>query len=57
MGFRFSKTDACWNSMLDSNFKTNKLFNERPMNFRIRWFFYYVEKKRLFDIVENKTYF
>lgn len=57
MGFRFSKTDACWNSMLDSNFKTNKLFNERPMNFRIRWFFYYVEKKRLLDIVENKTYF
>ena len=35
----------------------NKLFNERPMNVIIRWSFYFVEKKRLFDSVENKTYF
>ncbi|HEF1895970.1 TPA: hypothetical protein R9Z04_001040 [Bacillus cereus] len=57
MGFRFSKTDVCWNAMLDVNFKANKLFNERPMNVIIRWSFYFVEKKRLFGSVENKTYF
>lgn len=57
MGFRFSKTDVCWNAMLDVNFKANKLFNERPMNVIIRWSFYFVGKKRLFDIMENKTYF
>ncbi|MDA2255805.1 hypothetical protein PDM94_12100 [Bacillus cereus] len=57
MGFRFSKTDVCWNAMLDVNFKANKLFNERPMNVIIRWSFYFVEKKRLFDIMGNKTYF
>ncbi len=57
MGFRFSKTDVCWNAMLDVNFKANKLFNERPMNVIIRWSFYFFEKKRLFDIMGNKTYF
>ena len=57
MGFRFSKTDVCWNAMLDVNFKANKLFNKRPMNVIIRWSFYFVEKKRLFDIMGNKTYF
>jgi hypothetical protein len=57
MGFRFSKTDVFWNAILDINFKTNKLFNERPMNVMIRWSFYFVEKKRLFHTMENKTYF
>ncbi len=47
MGFRFSKTDVCWNAMLDGNFKANKLFNERPMNVIIRWSFYFVEKKEI----------
>ena len=57
MGFRFSKTDVCWNAMLDVNFKANKLFNERPMNVIIRWSFYFVEKRDYLIVWKIKPIF
>ncbi|PGB03965.1 hypothetical protein COL93_04050 [Bacillus toyonensis] len=60
-------------SIININFKTNKLFIRRPMNVMIRWSFYFVTKKwsskfecvkvfeinerGVFDFMENKTSF
>ncbi len=57
MGFRFSKTDVCWNAMSMLILKPINFFNERPMNVIIRWSFYFVEKRDYLIVWKIKPIF